>query len=166
KPSQISSPKKSFLKRHKFSLLILIVFLIAWFFCLPRPLFAPPTSTVVTSRDGHLLGARIAADGQWRFPEMDSVPYRFKEAVLYFEDEYFYDHPGINPISTAKAFWHNLTTDRRIGGSTITQQVMRLAHHNPPRTYLEKFIESVQATRLELRFSKDKILSLYASHAP
>src|SRR5699024_11356513 len=67
---------------------------------------------------------------------------------------------------TAKAFWDNLTTDRRIGGSTITQQVMRLAHHNPPRAYLEKFIESVQATRLELRFSKDKILSLYASHAP
>src|SRR5699024_448922 len=52
------------------------------------------------------------------------------------------------------------------GGSTINQQVMRLAHDNPPRTYLEKLIDSAQATRLELRFSKDKILSHYASHAP
>lgn len=137
-----------------------------WVFCLPSKLFENPTATVVTSNEGRLLGARIADDGQWRFPEMDSLPYRFKECILYFEDEYFYDHPGINPVSTGKALWANLTTDQRRGGSTITQQVMRLAHKNPKRTYLEKLIESVQATRLEARFNKDKILRLYASHAP
>lgn len=145
---------------------MLTILFIAWWLCLPSELFDAPTATVVTSSKGQLLGARIASDGQWRFPAVDSVPYRFKECVLYFEDEYFYEHPGINPISTAKALWANLTTDQRRGGSTITQQIMRLAHHNPKRTYFEKFIESLQATRLEAQFSKDEILRLYASHSP
>lgn len=140
--------------------------LLIWFFCLPTTLFKSSTSTVVNSREGNLLGARIAEDEQWRFPEMDSVPYRFEQAILLFEDEYFYQHPGFNPVSTAKAFWHNLTTDKRRGGSTLTQQVMRLAHKNNKRTYWEKFIETFQATRLELKYSKAKILKLYTSHAP
>src|SRR5690606_18903873 len=52
------------------------------------------------------------------------------------------------------------------GGSTLTQQVIRLSRGNKKRTYSEKFIEVILATRLELRYSKEKILALYASHAP
>lgn len=118
------------------------------------------------SSDGHLLGARISADGQWRFPETDSVPNRFKQTILHFEDEHFYSHFGLNPVSTAKAFWNNLTTDKRRGGSTISQQVIRLANKNPKRTYWEKLIESFQATRLESKYSKEEILNFYTSHAP
>src|SRR5699024_4988301 len=118
------------------------------------------------SSDDHLLGARISADGQWRFPETDSVPNRFKQAILHFEDEHFYSHFGLNPVSTAKAFWNNLTTDKRRGGSTISQQVIRLANKNPKRTYWEKLIESFQATRLESKYSKEEILNFYTSHAP
>lgn len=157
---------RNFLKKYKTTLGIVVVLFGFWWFCLPSRLFQEPMSTVVTSSQGQFLGARIAEDGQWRFPEIDSVPYRFKECILYFEDEYFYQHPGINPVSTAKALWINITTDKRIGGSTITQQVLRLAHGNPKRTYLEKFIESFQSTRLEVRYNKDKILRLYASYAP
>jgi len=129
-------------------------------------LFDAPTSTVVESSDAVLIGARIANDGQWRFPQLDSVPERFKECVLLFEDEYFYNHPGFNPISILKAIQHNLTQDSRRGGSTITQQVIRLSRKNKRRTYFEKAIELFMATRLEVKLSKEEILNLYATYTP
>jgi hypothetical protein len=60
----------------------------------PLPNFKAPLSTVVEARDGSLLGARIAADGQWRFPASGKVPEKFKKALLTFEDRYFFYHPG------------------------------------------------------------------------
>ncbi len=155
-----------FWKRHKWKLPIAAILCILWLFCLPRPLFQDPTSTVVESRKGQLLGARIATDGQWRFPQIDSVPYRFEQCILHFEDEYFYQHPGFNPVSMSKAFWQNLTTDKRRGGSTLTQQVIRLARKNRKRTYSEKFLEIAMATRLEAGYTKNEILRFYASNAP
>lgn len=154
------------LKRKHLVVTGIAIVLLLWYFCLPKPLFKNPTATVVTSKEGHLLGARIADDGQWRFPAGDSVPFRFKTAILQFEDAYFYRHPGFNPVSMTKALWSNLTSENRRGGSTLTQQVIRLSRNNPKRTYLEKLLETFMATRLEAGYSKDEILSLYASHAP
>ncbi|MDC8005267.1 penicillin-binding protein 1C [Aureisphaera galaxeae] len=142
------------------------VLFVVWLFCLPKPLFQNPTSTVVESREGVLLGARIANDGQWRFPAMDSIPYRFEQSIIHFEDEYFYTHPGFNPVSMAKALWQNMTTETRRGGSTLTQQVIRLARKNKERSYFEKAIELFMATRLEAGYSKEEILNFYASYAP
>lgn len=159
------SAKKILTKKRIFLLGGLVVFFI-WLFCLPSPLFDEPISTVVNSREGNLLGARIATDEQWRFPEMDSVPHRFKLSILEFEDAHFYQHPGFNPVSMGKAFYNNITSKNRRGGSTITQQVIRLAHKNPKRTYWEKIVETFQSTRLEVKYSKEKILQTYASHAP
>ncbi|HKL91216.1 MAG TPA: transglycosylase domain-containing protein, partial [Allomuricauda sp.] len=129
-------------------------------------MFEDPTSTVVDSSEGSLIGARIADDGQWRFPQIDSVPERFKQSILLFEDEYFYKHPGFNPVSIIKAIGHNFTKETRRGGSTITQQVIRLSRKNQSRTYWEKLIEVFMATRLEFRYSKEEILKRYASHTP
>lgn len=154
------------LKTHKIKLSLLLVLFAMWLFCLPSPLFIAPTATVAESSSGQMLGARIADDGQWRFPEIDSVPQRFEKCILYFEDEHFYWHPGFNPVSISKALWNNLTTDSRRGGSTITQQVIRLSRQNKGRTYFEKVIEIFQATRLEAGFKKKSILNLYASYAP
>ncbi|WP_420400850.1 penicillin-binding protein 1C [Flagellimonas sp.] len=152
--------------KHKIGLGSFLMLFIIWLFCLPKLLFDDPISTVVLSSDQVLVGARIAEDGQWRFPELDSVPYRFEQSVLFFEDEYFYQHPGFNPVSIFKAIQHNLTKDSRRGGSTITQQLIRLSRKNKSRTYWEKGIELFLATRLELRYSKEDILRLYASHTP
>ena len=154
------------LKRKYLVVTGIVLVLLLWYFSLPQPLFKSPTATVVTSKNGDLLGARIADDGQWRFPAGDSVPFRFKTAILQFEDAYFYRHLGFNPVAMTKALWSNLTSENRRGGSTLTQQVIRLSRENPKRTYLEKFTETVMATRLEAGYSKDEILSLYASHAP
>ncbi|PSG90524.1 penicillin-binding protein 1C [Aurantibacter aestuarii] len=158
---------KTYVFKHKIKAVVITVALIWYAFCLPKNLFNTPTSTVITSASNTLLGAKIAKDGQWRFPESDSIPQKFKTCVLYFEDEYFYKHPGFNPISIFKALKQNLASNEvKRGASTITQQVIRLSRDGQKRTYLEKLKEFILATRIELKYSKDKILSLYANHAP
>jgi len=158
---------KSYFTKHKIKVLILFLVLITYYFSLPKQLFNDPTATVIESAEGHLLGAKIATDMQWRFPETDSVPYKFSQCIIQFEDAHFYQHWGFNPISILKAFRENIKAKKVIrGGSTLTQQVIRLSRKNKSRSYTEKLIELFLATRLEFRYSKDKILSLYASHAP
>lgn len=155
------------IKRNKIKSAIAAVLIVAYYFSLPKILFNEPYSTVIESAEGDLLGARIAKDGQWRFPAQDSVPYKFKQCLIYFEDQYFYHHPGFNPVAMAKAVGQNYKAGRVVrGGSTLSQQVIRLSREDKKRSYFEKFIELVLATRLELRHSKVEILNLYAAHAP
>ena len=157
---------KNFLFKHKIKLSVLTVLLIWYAVCLPEKLFNVPYSTVIESKDGRLLDAHIARDEQWRFPAVDSVPYRYKQSLLQYEDAHFYSHPGFNPVSIGKALADNISAGKVVrGGSTITQQVIRLARKKE-RKYYEKFIELIWATRLEIRLSKEEILELYASHAP
>ena len=69
-------------KRRLIAILAAAVLLAGWLCCLPRNLFrGTPYSTVVEARDGQLLGARIASDGQWRFPPRDTIPARFATAL-------------------------------------------------------------------------------------
>lgn len=158
---------KTWSLKRKVMTIIAFILLVLYYFSLPSELFTKPYSTVIESNDNKLLGAQIATDGQWRFPEVDSVPYKFKECIIAFEDEYFYYHWGVNPVSMIKAFRANLQSDKVVrGGSTLTQQTIRLSRDGKKRSYSEKLIEAIQATRLEFKYSKDRILSLYASHAP
>ncbi|MBL3656257.1 penicillin-binding protein 1C [Fulvivirga sediminis] len=145
----------------------IVVLLVAYSLILPSKLFSDPYSTVLTAADGQLLSASVAPDGQWRFPALDSVPDKYATAVTYFEDESFYWHPGVNPFSMVRATWQNINAGHVVsGGSTITMQVMRLSRKDKPRSIWEKVIEMVLATRLELKYSKEEILAIYASHAP
>lgn len=151
---------------RKVILILITILVIAYIFCLPRQLFHVPYSTVVTDRNGELLGARIASDGQWRFPPRTITPEKVKQCLITFEDRHFYHHWGVNPVSTGRAAYQNLKNKRIVsGGSTLTMQTIRLAR-NKSRTFGEKFIEMILATRLEFRASKEKILSMYVSHAP
>ncbi len=145
---------------------ILTFLLIGYIFCLPRQLFHVPYSTVVTDRNDELLGARIASDGQWRFPPRETTPEKIKQCLITFEDKHFYHHWGVNPLSVGRAIYQNTKHKRIIsGGSTLTMQTIRLAR-NESRTFGEKIIEMIWATRLEFRASKEEILSMYVSHAP
>jgi penicillin-binding protein 1C len=130
-------------------------------------IFHEPLSTVFLDRDGNLLGVKIAADQQWRFPARNEVPEKFRKAILAYEDRHFYYHPGFNPISIIRAVYQNIKRGKIVsGGSTISMQVIRLARKNKQRTIGEKLIEILYAFRLELTHSKNEILSMYASHAP
>lgn len=133
----------------------------------PMPEFDVPYSTVVEANDGSLLGARIADDGQWRFPATEGIPEKFEKSLLTFEDRWFYYHPGINPVAVWKAIAGNIRAGEIVsGGSTITMQVARISRGNRQRTYSEKIFEMLSALKLEIFRSKKRILFIYAANAP
>ncbi|MCR6638371.1 MAG: penicillin-binding protein 1C [Sporocytophaga sp.] len=149
----------------------MIVFLLSitiiYWHCLPSPLFTNPFATILTDRNNLLLSARIADDGQWRFPSDNNIPDKFKKALVCFEDKRFYYHPGIDILALFRAIKINIKKSSIIsGGSTISMQVIRLSRKGKSRTLYEKFIEMIWATRLEIQYSKEEILNLYASNAP
>lgn len=149
------------------ALIILLVLFFFYWFSIPDNLFNKPLSTIICDKDDNLFGVMIADDDQWRFPSHDSVPHKYEESLLMFEDEYFYWHPGFNPVSMFRAVSQNIKAGKIVsGGSTISMQVMRMARGNRKRTIWEKVKELILATRLELRYSKKEILNLYASNAP
>lgn len=146
---------------------VVVIFLIWYAQCLPDELFHDSTSTVLLDRNGNLLGARIADDGQWRFPETNYVPHKMATSIIAFEDRNFHSHIGISVKGIGRAILQNSRNDKIVsGGSTITMQLARIMRKNPPRTYSEKLLEMILATRIELRYSKQEILAMYASHAP
>lgn len=159
-----------FRKRKKAFLLlctVALVLLLLFWLSMPRKLFTDPLSPVLFSAEGKLLGARLAADEQWRFPRMKSVPHRFFQALLQYEDRRFFRHRGVDLQAIARAMLTNIKKGRIVsGGSTLTMQLIRIAHKNPRRTYLEKIREMILALRLELSCSKKEILTLYAANAP
>src|SRR5438309_2097618 len=88
-------------------------------------------------------------------------PYAPK-AVLAAEDRNFYNHGAIDPGSTARAAWVDLTSHGlNQGGSTITQQLVKIQLLTPQRSLTRKIQEVVLAIALEQRYSKDQILGMY-----
>ncbi|MEO8087182.1 MAG: penicillin-binding protein 1C [Bacteroidota bacterium] len=164
----MSVRKKIFRRKSLWICLLLSIVACGFFWnCLPDPLFVTPTSTVLTDRNGNLMGARIAEDGQWRFPFNKNVSEKFSKAIIQFEDKRFYRHPGVDVIAMIRATYQNLKSGSvKSGGSTLSMQVIRLSHKGRPRTITQKFIELVMALRLEIKYSKEEILALYASQAP
>jgi penicillin-binding protein 1C len=160
--------RRSIKNPGKLILMLLPAALVMWFwFGLPEPLFQNPYCTILEDRNGELLSARIADDGQWRFPEITHIPEKFEKAVLLFEDRHFYKHPGVNPLSLVRALKQNIEAGRIVsGGSTITMQLIRLSRKGKPRNLYQKAVEILLALRAEIRYAKKEILALYASHAP
>lgn len=150
------------------TLLLILPGVVWWyFFSLPATLFFVSHSHLLLDRNGKLLSAHIAADEQWRFPELESVPEKFANALTQFEDRRFRQHYGVDFLALGRATYDNLREQRVVSGaSTLSMQVIRLSRGNPPRTLGEKLLELLRAWRLESRSSKDDILKLYASHAP
>jgi penicillin-binding protein 1C len=124
----------------------------------------PYKSTVVVDRDSVVLTAFLSTDSKWRFPQPINQTSPFlQQAFVAKEDAFFWMHPGVNPVSMARALWHNVWTGTRTSGaSTITMQVVRLLQQNP-RTVWHKTMETILAVQLELRCSKRQILELYCS---
>ena len=158
---------KKILKKYRVLLSIISVMSIVYYFSLPSKLFNDPYSTVLDDHQGNLLSASIASDGQWRFPFTNEVPEKFSEALILTEDKRFYNHFGVDLLALSRAIRQNVKAGKVIsGGSTLSMQVIRLARKNRSRTFFEKTIEVILATRLEFRHSKKEILAHYAAHAP
>lgn len=155
-------------KQYLFIILILGLIVIDKSYpILNEPLFSNRYSAVLYDKDDYLLCAKIADDGQWRFPSEEKTSLRFATALTLFEDKRFYYHKGIDIKAIIRAIYKNLKTmSVKSGGSTITMQVARLYCKNQPRTIGQKIYEIIISYLLEKKFSKDEILAMYASNAP
>ncbi len=119
-----------------------------------------PQVTRVVARDGTLLAELF--DERRTVVPIDTLPPRVKLAVLAAEDAGFYEHEGLNYWGILRAVWVNLRWHRtRQGGSTITQQVVKIMLLDPERSVRRKIREFILARRLEQQMSKDEILELY-----
>ncbi len=122
---------------------------------------------MVVAQDGTPLWRFADADGIWRYPvTIEDVSPRYLEALINYEDRWFWKHPGVNPFSVARAASANLTSGRVIsGGSTLTMQVARLLDPHP-KTFGGKIRQLWRALQLEWHLSKREILTLYLNRAP
>ena len=146
--------------------------LAAWLRCGPVDesllAFEKHQSLTVTDRNGEVLYEPLASTGnraEWLTAA--TLPDKIVAATLAAEDRRFFQHPGIDPVSTSRAMLHNLKAMRVVeGGSTITQQVAKMLMRSQNRGFKQKAKEAVLALRLEHRLSKREILALYLNLAP
>jgi len=124
-------------------------------------------SQIVTAKDGTVLNAFLTSDDKWRMmTELSEITPEMQEAVIFKEDKYFNQHPGVNPGAIIRALYNNITTGNRTSGaSTITMQVARLLQPKN-RTYVNKLIEMFRALQLDMLYSKDEILQMYLNLVP
>lgn len=124
-------------------------------------------AAVITSNKGKLLRAFADKQGIWRYPiQVEQVSPKYLEALIAYEDRYFYQHPGVNPFSLIRAAYQWIQQGRIIsGGSTLTMQVARILHPQQ-RSITGKIQQILRAFQLEWHLSKTEILTLYLNYAP
>lgn len=126
---------------------------------------AYPISTKILDRHGELL-YEIYAD-QNRTPiNLTEVPDYVKQATIAIEDKNFYRHHGFDTGGLIRAAWKTLTGQRLEGGSTITQQLVKVALLTPERTITRKIKEAILTVATEILYSKNQILEMYLNHIP
>ncbi|MBV7435108.1 penicillin-binding protein 1C [Cardiobacteriaceae bacterium TAE3-ERU3] len=123
-------------------------------------------STQIQDHNGNLLHVSLSKDQQWRLPAQQ-LPAHYLDLLIHYEDRYFYQHPGINPIAIIRAAIQNAASGRTVSGaSTLTMQTARLLEPHPERSLKAKIREALRALQLEWHFSKAEILDIYATLAP
>ena len=100
-----------------------------------------PSALVVESNDGQVFATRGVFNGAKL--SADDLPPELVRAVVAIEDRRFYEHGGIDLRGMARAAWRNAVSDRREGGSTITQQLTRMLYLSPERTIRRKVQEAL-----------------------
>lgn len=122
-------------------------------------------SKATYDRNGAILSVFLNAEQQWHIKSEESLGSKLESAIIAYEDKNFYSHFGFDIFALARSFWHNLTSEKRSGASTITMQTIKLLGRDS-RTYFNKFRELIFALKLEWLYSKKEILLLYANNAP
>ncbi|TLX22166.1 penicillin-binding protein 1C [Thermomonas fusca] len=151
--------------------LLLTLLVLDFAFPLPLPK-GRDSATVVTARDGSPLRAFADAGGVWRYPATpEQVSPLYVQALLGYEDRWFWRHPGINPVAMLRAGAQMLASRRIVsGGSTLTMQVARIIdpglHGARTRSVAGKLRQLLRALQLEAHLSKRGILTLYLERAP
>ncbi len=148
---------------------ILLASIISYIMLIKPPLLTGTSfSKVVLDREGELMRMSLSPDQKYRLytPLTDIAP-KLIQIILLYEDQYFFQHIGINPVSLFNAFvktyiWGN----RKVGGSTITMQVARIKFAINSKNIMGKLWQIIKAIQLELHYTKNEILEAYLNLVP
>jgi penicillin-binding protein 1A len=122
--------------------------------------FTKAPSILIKSEKGRIIGS--FGDIYGDYISFDELPSSLIDAVIATEDRNFYHHIGVDPVGLARAMLANIRAGHVVqGGSTITQQVAKNVFLTPERSLGRKIREALLAFRLEARFTKEDILSIY-----
>ena len=152
-------------------LTIVLAILAVWYFTrdLPNPRLLEtreiPQTTKIYDRGGKLL-YKIFADENRTIVPLSEIPDSLKKATIAIEDKDFYKHRGFDILGIIRAFRKTVFEGSLQGGSTITQQLVKSAFLSPERTITRKIKELYLAFRVEMAFSKDRILEIYLNQVP
>lgn len=156
-----------------FAVLGMILFSFAIFFWFSRGLPDPNKvvrrsgfSTQILDRTGKQVLYDLYVDENRKFVQIDQIPDYLKRATISVEDKDFYKHSGFDPLAFFRIFKNLLLYRRLIGGSTLTQQLVKNVLLTNERTVSRKIREFVLALRIEKKFTKDEILQMYLNEAP
>lgn len=148
---------------------VLLVMVLLLLRILPHaPLSAvAPTSAAIYARNGELMRLSLAPDDQYRiWTPLAEIDPRLVDAVLLYEDRWFYWHPGVNPVAIGRALTSTMGNGVRSGASTISMQLARRIYGIRSQQPIGKFKQIAAALWLELRYSKREILEAYLNLAP
>ncbi len=123
-------------------------------------------STKIYDRTGEHLLYETGKDVRRTYTKLDDIPENLRNATIAVEDKNFYNHHGFDPIAIIRSTGINIASDRQVGGSTITQQFVKMAIVGNESTYSRKIKELILSIELERKYDKNKILEFYLNEAP
>ncbi|MFA6255233.1 MAG: penicillin-binding protein [Patescibacteria group bacterium] len=123
-------------------------------------------STKIYDRTGETLLYDVHGDEKRTFVSLTDIPESLKEATLTAEDRKFYEHGGISITGIIRSVIKNTLTGSKVGGSTLTQQLVKNAILSPEKKYTRKIKEVILSYQIEKKFSKDEILQMYFNEIP
>ena len=128
-------------------------------------IFEDRYSMSVLDDKGEIIGVSLNKDEQWHLKSIDEIPEKLKISVINYEDKDFYKHFGVDFTSLVRAVRDNLIKGRKTGASTITMQVAKSLKPKE-RNIFNKYIEIIQAIKIDKFFEKDEILRMYLNNVP
>lgn len=136
-------------------------------FPLPLDVLEEDYSTVHLANNDELLRISLSSSDKYRIKlKLEDISEYLKEGFLFYEDRFFYSHPGINPFSIMRALITNYRCKRVVSGaSTITMQIAKLMEPKE-RTVKSKIIEIFRALQLEKKYKKKELLEIYLNMVP
>lgn len=116
--------------------------------------------TIIYDRNGKTI-AELGSER--RYPlDISQIPENLQDAVVAVEDARFYDHGGVDLMGIMRAFITNIKAGRVVeGGSTLTQQLVKIIYLTPEKKLKRKVKEAILAYRIDKTLSKKKILEMY-----
>jgi len=124
-----------------------------------------PETSIVYAADGTVLAEWFDAEDRTVVAD-DVIPQTLKHATVAIEDKRFYEHSGVDLRAITRALSVNSRAGEvRQGGSTITQQTVKLLYTDGERTLTRKIEEALLALSLETRAEKDDVLGVYLNMA-